>query len=35
MLNKVGIHGRLEDGEGSPGMSAVTEDGEPSTHTHE
>ncbi|KAI0708123.1 hypothetical protein C8T65DRAFT_214603 [Cerioporus squamosus] len=34
MLNKVGIHGR-EDGEGSPVMSAVTEDGEPSSHTHE
>ena len=34
MLNKVGIHGRHEEGEGSPSMTAVTEDGE-SAHTQE
>ena len=34
MLNKVGIHGRHEDSEGSPSMTAVTEDGE-SAHTQE
>ncbi|RPD65329.1 hypothetical protein L226DRAFT_245213 [Lentinus tigrinus ALCF2SS1-7] len=30
MLNKVGIHGRHEDGEVPPGMTSVTEDGESS-----